>query len=231
MQDLAKSIKRLIKTIMTNQEQIKIMIVDDHEIFRGGLKMMVNRFKNCKVVCEASGGEEFLKLIDCSLPDIVLMDIQMPGMNGIEATDLALKKYPDLKIVALSMFNEDNYVDSMINSGVRGFLLKNISKDKLEKALETVFKGGNYYSEELWEFFTRRVQNEKPVEDDVKLTKREIEILEMISKGLSNKEIADKLFLSERTVIGHKSNLLSKTKCENTLRLLLYAVKHKIVDF
>jgi DNA-binding NarL/FixJ family response regulator len=216
---------------MQNQEQIKILIVDDYEIFRGGLKMMVNRFKNFKVVAEASGGEEFLELIDKGLPDIVLMDIQMPGMNGIEATDKALKKYPDLKIIALSMFNEDNYVDSMINSGVRGFLLKNINKEKLEKALETVYKGGNYYSEELWEFFTRRVQNEKPSDDIVKLTKRELEILTMISKGMSNKEIADKLFLSERTVIGHKSNILAKTNCDNTLRLLLYAVKNKLVDF
>ena len=160
------------------------------------------------------------------------MDIKMPGMNGIEATDKAIKKYPDLKIVALSMFNEDNYVDSMINSGVRGFLLKNINKEKLEKALETVYNGGNYYSEELWEFFTRRITHEeKPAENISKLTKRELEILKMISKGMSNKEIADKLFLSERTIIGHKSNILAKTECDNTLKLLLYAVKNKLVDF
>jgi DNA-binding NarL/FixJ family response regulator len=217
---------------MQNQEQIKIIIVDDHEIFRGGLKMMINRFKNFKVIAEASGGKEFLEIIKNGLPDIVIMDIQMPEMNGIETTEKALKIYPDLKIVALSMFNEDNYVDSMINSGVRGFLLKNINREKLEKALETIHKGGNYYSEELWEFFTRRiVQNEKPAEDNVKLTKREIEILDMIAKGMGNKEIADKLFLSERTVIGHKSNILAKTNCDNTLKLLLYAVKNKLVDF
>ena len=217
---------------MQNQEEIKILIVDDHEIFRGGLKMMINRFKKFKVVAEASSGEEFLEIINKGLPDIVLMDIKMPGMNGIEATDEAIKKYPDLKIIALSMFNEDNYVDSMINSGVRGFLLKNINKEKLEKALETVYNGGNYYSEELWEFFTRRITHEeKPVENISKLTKRELEILKMISKGMSNKEIADKLFLSERTVIGHKSNILAKTECDNTLKLLLYAVKNKLVDF
>lgn len=217
---------------MQNQDKIKIIIVDDHVIFRGGLKMMINHFKNFNVVGEASNGEEFLEIIEKGLPDIVLMDIQMPVMNGIEATEKALKKYPDLKIIALTMFNEDNYVDSMINSGVRGFLLKNIDKEKLEKALDTVYKGGNYYSEELWEFFTRRiVHNEKPVEDLIKLTKRELEIIKMISKGMGNKEIAEKLFLSERTVIGHKSNIFSKTNCDNTLRLLLYAVKNKLVDF
>jgi len=218
---------------MQTPEQIKVLIVDDHEIFRKGLKMVINRFKNAKVIAEATNGKEFLEILDKNLPDIVLMDIEMPEMNGIEATTKALEKYPDLKILALSMFNEDNYVESMIDSGVRGFLLKNINKEKLEKAIDTVYKGGNYYSEELWEFFTRRIstheEKTKP-EEEYKLTKREQEILEMLSQGMSNKEIADKLFVSERTVIGHKSNLLSKTQCRNTLCLITYAIKNKMVD-
>ena len=218
---------------MQTPEQIKVLIVDDHEIFRNGLKMIINRFKNTKVIAEASNGKEFLEILDKNLPDIVLMDIEMPEMNGIEATTKALEKYPDLKILALSMFNDDNYVESMIDSGVRGFLLKNVNKEKLEKALNTVYKGGNYYSEELWEFFTRRIstheEKTKP-EEEYKLTKREQEILEMLSQGMSNKEIADKLFVSERTVIGHKSNLLSKTQCRNTLCLITYAIKNKMVD-
>ena len=218
---------------MQTTEQIKVLIVDDHEIFRKGLKMVINRFKNAKVIAEASNGREFLEIIDKNFPDIVLMDIEMPEMNGIEATTKALEKYPDLKILALSMFNEDNYVESMIDSGVRGFLLKNINKEKLEKALDTVYKGGNYYSVELWEFFTRRIsthEEKTKTEEEYKLTKREQEILEMLSQGMSNKEIADKLFLSERTVIGHKSNLLSKTQCRNTLCLITYAIKNKMVD-
>ena len=217
---------------MQSQEQIKVFIVDDHEIFRNGLKMVINRFKNAKVIAEATSGKEFLELLDKNLPDIVLMDIEMPEMNGIEATKKALEKYPELKITALSMFNEDNYVESMIDSGVRGFLLKNINKEKLGKALETVQKGGNYYSEELWEFFTRRISTheEKNKNEEYKLTKREQEILDMLSQGMSNKEIADKLFVSERTVIGHKSNLLAKTQCRNTLCLITYAIKNKMVD-
>jgi len=194
---------------MLAQEQIKVLIVDDHEIFRNGLKMVINRLKGAKVIAEASNGKEFLEILDNHIPDIVLMDIEMPGMNGIEATKKALEKYPDLKIIALSMFNEDNYVESMIDSGVRGFLLKNINKEKLEKALEAVQKGGNYYSEELWEFFTRRIntthEEKNKKSDDYKLTKREQEILDLLSQGMSNKEIADKLFLSERTVIGQNS--------------------------
>ncbi len=216
---------------MNDQDQIEIYIADDHEIFRNGFKMMINRMKKFKVTGEAANGEELLTLLDKHLPDIVVTDIEMPVMNGIEATQKAIHKYPDLKIIALTMFNEDHYVESMIDSGVRGFLLKNINREKLEKGLETVYKGGNYYSEELWEFFTRRISHEeKPEEESYKLTKREQEILELLSKGFSNKEIADKLFLSERTVIGHKSNLLAKTQCKNTLCLVISAMKKKMIE-
>ncbi len=214
-------------------EQIKIMIVDDHEIFRSGLKMVINKLKFAKVVSEASTGREFLSLLsENELPDIGLMDIQMPEMNGIEATRAALEKYPNLKIVALTMFNEDEYVESMIDAGVKGFILKNITKEIFEKALLAINKGNNYYSEELWSFFTRRLtHDDKPTPgEDLKLTRREIEILNLLLEGLSNKEIADRLFVSERTIIGHKSNLLSKTGCKSTVHLLAYAIKNKLIE-
>src|SRR3989339_733510 len=204
-------------------EQIKIMIVDDHEIFRSGLKMVINKLKFAKVVSEASNGKECLSILsENNLPDIVLMDIQMPEMNGIEATRAALEMYPNLKIVALTMFNEDEYVESMIDAGVKGFILKNITKEIFEKALLAINKGNNYYSEELWSFFTKRLTHEdKPsLGEDLKLTRREVEILNLLLKGLATKEIADRLFVSERTIIGHKSNLLSKTGCKSTVHLL-----------
>jgi DNA-binding NarL/FixJ family response regulator len=211
--------------------KIKIMIVDDHEIFRSGLKLLVNRLKNTKVIAEATNGKEFLNLLELYTPDIVLMDIEMPVMNGIEATKKALEIYPDLKIITLTMFEEEEYIESMLNAGVKGFLLKNINKDALDKAIQSVLKGNNYYSEELFKYFTKRyTQEEKPKTDDIKLTQREIEILQLSLEGLSNKEIGEKLFISERTVVGHKSNLLSKTGCKSTIHLLAYTVKNKLVN-
>ena len=213
------------------EEKLKIFIVDDHEFFRNGLKMVINRLKYAKVTGEATNGKEFLDLLKQNEPDIVLIDIQMPLMNGIEATRLALEDYPDLKVVALTMFDDEEYVQSMIDAGAKGFLLKNITKEVLDKALQAVQAGRNYYSPELWDFFTRKVVREpKQDEEEVQLTRREKEILQLICDGLSNKQIADRLFISERTVIGHKSNLLAKTNCKSSVGLLSYAIKHKLVE-
>ncbi len=215
---------------MKQPESINIIIVDDHEIFRNGLKMVINRLKFTKIAGEAANGLEFLDLIKKVKADIVLMDIEMPVMNGIDATKAALAEQPDLKIIALTMFNESDYIKSMMEAGVKGFLLKNIKKELLAKAINTVYKGGNYYSEELFEFFTKQLSKpHSPNDETVDFTRREKEILQLMAEGLNNKEIADKLFISERTVVGHKTNMLSKTGCKSTLGLLTYAIKHKAV--
>ena len=211
-------------------ESIKIVLVDDHEIFRKGLKLVLSKLKYTKVIAEASNGVDFLELLNDHNPDIVLMDIQMPGMNGIDATIKALKKYPDLKIIALTMFNENDYIQSMMDAGVKGFLMKNINKETLDKAIQTVYNCGNYYSEELFDFFTRQVTSQaKEEKTEIKLTKREKEILQLVCEGLSNKEIADILYVSERTVVGHKSNLFVKLECKNTISLMFKAIKNKLV--
>jgi len=213
------------------EEKLKIFIVDDHEFFRNGLKMVVNRLKYAKVTGEASNGKEFLDLLTKEEPDIVLIDIQMPLMNGIDATRAALEDYPDLKIVALTMFDDEEYVQSMIDAGAKGFLLKNITKDILDQALQAVQAGKNYYSPELFDFFTKKVSSEpRSDEEDIQLTRREKEVLQLICDGLSNKEIADRLFISERTVVGHKSNLLAKTNTKSSVGLLSYAIKNKLVE-
>jgi DNA-binding NarL/FixJ family response regulator len=213
-------------------EKINVIIVDDHEIFRNGLKMVLGKLKYVNVIGEAANGLEILSLLKDLKPDIILMDIEMPQMNGIEATEKALKLYPDLKIIALTMFNDDEYVQSMIDTGVRGFLIKNINKDILDKAIQEVSNGGNYYSQELMQFFTRRLSKEdlKPKGEEISLTKREKEILQLMAEGMNNKEIADNLFVSERTIIGHKSNLLAKSGCKNTIGLLAFAIKNKLVS-
>lgn len=212
------------------EEKLKIFIVDDHEFFRNGLKMVINRLKYAKVIGEASNGKEFLDSISKQEPDIVLIDIQMPQMNGIEATRLALEEFPDLKIVALTMFDDEEYIQSMIDAGAKGFLLKNITKEILDQALHAIQSGKNYYSPELFDFFTKKVVSEPRSDEEVQFTRREKEVLQLICDGLNNKEIADKLFISERTVVGHKSNLLAKTNCKSSVGLLSYAIKNRLVE-
>jgi DNA-binding NarL/FixJ family response regulator len=213
------------------EEKIKIMVVDDHEIFRNGLIMIINKLKYAKVVAEASNGNDFLDKLPDALPDIIFMDIEMPGMNGIEATKLAREKFPDLKIIALSMFGEDEYLQHMIDAGVCGFLLKNINRDGLDRAIRCVIDGKNYYSEELMAIFARKyVEQDKKAENDADLTKRELEVLQLIAEGLTDQEIADKLFLSMRTVNWHRANLIAKTGSKNTVNLITYAIKNKLVN-
>ena len=210
---------------------VKIIIVDDHEIFRSGLKMVLGKLDYVKVVGEAANGQDFLDLIRKTSCDIVLMDIEMPIMSGIDATKIALKEIPTLKVISLTMFTEDDYVQSMMDAGVKGFLVKNINKDTLHKAITTVASGGNYYSEELFNFFTRKLNQKEDdkAASDVQFTSREKEILQLLSEGLSNKEIAEILFVSERTVVGHKSNMLAKTGCKSAISLLAYALRHKLI--
>ncbi len=213
------------------ENKVRLIIVDDHEIFRKGLIMVVNKFKDVEVVAEASNGKEFLSILEKQEIDMVFMDIEMPLMNGIEATKVALEKYPELKIVALSMFGEEEYLKHMLDAGVKGFLLKNVSKETLERAILAVASGNNYFSEELLHFFTKKyISSDKPENDEIKLTKRELEVLQLIAKGLTDQEIADTLFISQRTVNGHRANLISKTGSKNTVNLLIYAIKNKLIE-
>ena len=212
------------------QNKIRVIIADDHEIFRKGLKAVLARLKDIEVVGEATSGKEVLSILDQTITDIVLMDIEMPEMNGIEATKRAIQLDPRVKIVALTMFNNDHYIQDMLDAGARGFLLKNVTKDILNKALHTIASGNTYYSDELFNFFTKKITADAvPTRDELELTKREKEILQLICEGMTNADIADKLCISERTVIGHKSNLLAKTDCKSTAALVSFSIKNKLV--
>ncbi len=208
---------------------IRVTIVDDHEIFRSGLKMVINKLGYAKVVAEAADGVEFLELLEQEETDIVLMDIEMPRMNGIEATKKAIERVPSIKIIALTMFKEDAYIQSMIEAGVKGFLIKNIRKEVLDRALQAVYNGKNYYSEELWDYFTKTVTKEDKPTNDLVLTKRELEVMLLLAEGLNNKEIGERLFVSERTIVGHKSNLMAKTNTKNTVSLLAFAIRNGLI--
>ncbi|WP_321319402.1 response regulator transcription factor [Labilibaculum sp.] len=211
-------------------EEQKIIIVDDHKIFRKGLRFLLEDMEGINVIAEAEDGKEFLNLLEISTPDIVLMDINMPKMNGIEAAIEAMKFHPKLKIIVLSMHGEEQYYDKMVEAGVKGFLLKNSDVDELSAALQTVALGGSYFSQELLVGILNKRKEQKKPSEIVNFTDRELEVLQLICKGFNNNKIADTLFISIRTVERHRANLLSKTNCTNSIAMVMFAVKHNIIE-
>lgn len=213
-------------------KKVNVFLVDDHTLFREGLRFLLQKMDFLDQIHEAENGLEFLKkkveVKDC----IVLMDIEMPIMNGIEATRKAMELYPDIKILALSMYSEESYLSSMIEAGASGFLLKNSSFKEVRNALLDVMEGKNYYSpaiiQSILEIMTHKINNSGKDRDDI--TQREKDILYYICKGFSNAEIAQKLGISKRTVDKHRENLLQKTQSRNTANLVTYAIKHHYFD-
>lgn len=214
---------------------IKILIVDDHEIFRDGLKLLFNKFSFVEVIGEAADGNEFLELMEKLNPDIIFMDISMPLMDGIEATEQVLLKYPDMKIIVLTTFKDDDYIERMLFAGVEGYMLKNSDLSDFENAIKRVFAGGNYFSEEILAYLMRNMnkikQRETARTKRANFTSREMQILELICQGHDNKQISEIIFLSPKTIEKYKSNLFQKTKVLNTVNLIVYAYKHQLVDF
>lgn len=207
------------------------MIVDDHALFRNGLKLLLNAFDNFKVVAEASNGLEFLETIKVIPVDVVLLDIEMPEMDGIKAAQKALKEKPDLKIITLSMYGDEEYYYKMVEAGVVGFLLKDSDIDEVHAALVSVMDGKNYFSQDLLQnlIYTLKTTSDKVV-DTGDLSPREVEIISLVCKGMSNAEISEELFLSKRTVEKHRANVLEKTNTRNTASLVMYAIKNRIVQ-
>jgi len=206
-------------------KKIKIVIVDDHKLFRSGLNFILKETEEFDVVGEASNGKEFLELLDEVTPDIVLMDIKMPEMGGIEASKLALEKYPKLNILVLSMFDDEQYYNTLIDLGIRGFILKDTDNSELKAAIKKVYEGNSYFAQEL---LLKIIKNKTNVAT-VNLSDRELEVLTYICKGHSNNEIADILNISIRTVERHRANMLEKTNSSNSIKLVLFAIKNNIV--
>ncbi len=205
--------------------KIQVAIVDDHQLFRNGLKFIIENEDDMEVLIEASNGHEFLNYLPNLKPEVVLMDINMPDMDGVETTRRSLEIYSDLHILVLSMYSEVEYYNTMIDLGVKGFLLKDIDNNELTEAIRRVHAGGNYFSQEL---LLKLIKN-KPEEEIIDLTPREKEVLELICKGFSNLQISEKLFISQRTVERHRSSLLFKTDSKNSISLVVYAIKNNLV--
>ncbi|MBE6205229.1 MAG: response regulator transcription factor [Rikenellaceae bacterium] len=213
---------------------IRIALVDDHALFRHGLRLLLESHPDFEVVADAASGEEFLAEVESLRPDVVFMDYAMPGLSGAETTERALALWPELKVISLSMFGDNAYYSSMASSGARGFLLKDSEFDEVVEAVETLCAGGTYMSQSLMESLSqsiRSAQKSAPVtvEADV-LSEREVEILVGICQGLSTQEIADRCFISKRTVDKHRANILEKSGCKNTASLVVYAIRQGLVE-
>ncbi|MDA3894210.1 MAG: response regulator transcription factor [Salinivirgaceae bacterium] len=213
-------------------EKISILIVDDHEIFRNGLKQLLSRFNYVGEIQEASNGKEFLRIIESSEPDIVFMDIDMPIMGGIEATQKALSTYPNLKIIVLTTFHDEEYLDQMMLAGVNGYMLKRSTMPEFDTAIRKVHLGGNFFSDEIVSILTRNLnksRNDSSISSKPKFTERETEILNLICKGFNNEQIGKIIHLSPKTIEKHKSSLFQKTDTKNTVNLIIYVLKNGLM--
>jgi len=208
----------------------KVAIVDDHEFYRNGLVLALKHLKFIDIAFEASNGKEFLEKQAKNPAEIVFMDLKMPVMDGYETILEVKKRFPKLKIIVLTMFEEDEYIRKSIKAGVQGYILKNIDHNTLKIAIQYVLEGKQYYSNELMSFFTRQLNdNQGSAEIPGNLTKRELEILRLIFDGLSNEDIAKKLFISIRTVTNHRARLKHKTRSKNTASLISFAIRNKLI--
>lgn len=211
-------------------EKTSIIIADDHQLFRNGLKMLLESIPDFEIAGEASNGEEFLQLLKNYPADIALMDINMPEMDGVEATRRGLKICPTISVIALSMYGEEEYYYKMVDAGAKGFVLKDSDISEVKEAIITVRKGGSYFSQELLYHVIQKIKHRESESKSANLSKREKEILLKICEGLSNQEIAESLFISKRTVDKHRANLLGKTNSKNTASLILFAIKNKLIE-
>ncbi|MBL4656204.1 MAG: response regulator transcription factor [Bacteroidia bacterium] len=217
---------------------ISILIVDDHHIVRLGIKNMLNRAKGFRVVGEADNGNDAINKVEELLPDVVIMDIAMPLATGIEATVKIIEKWPKTKVLILTMYENEDYVIQVFNSGASGYILKNAKMPEFIKAIRTVAEGNTYYSMEISSLIVTGF-NKEPDEphpecssDDLPaLTEREKEIVKLIVEGLSNKMIAEKLFISVQTVETHRKNFMRKIKAHNTADIIKFAIHSGLVVY
>jgi DNA-binding NarL/FixJ family response regulator len=203
---------------------VKVFIVDDHYMVIEGIRTLLQDQKDIVLMGHASNADSCLSFIQNAAPDVILMDISMPGKNGIDLCKEVRARNPSVFVIGLSTFNQFTYVDDMLRNGASGYLLKNATKQEITEAIHTVTKGKMYMSDEA----ANTLKNASPHESPV-LTRRENEILRLIAEGLANPQIAEKLFLSNSTVDTHRKSLMRKLSIKNTALLVRYAIDQKII--
>lgn len=218
---------------MHNKPQAKIVIADDHELFRDGLKLMLSSFEHITICAEAENGNQLIRLVNLHKPDIVITDINMPELDGIEATKILSKANPTLGIIALSMYDDDDLIIDMLEAGARGYLLKNAHKDEIIKAIDTVNLGNPYHCQHTNKKLLKLIKESKynPYSGKPKalFDDKELTIIKLIYEQKTAKEIAETIFLSPRTIEGLKLKIMEKMEVTNTVGLAIYAMKHNII--
>ncbi len=213
---------------------IKIILTEDHQILRDGIKALIAS-RNIEIVGEASTGIELWKLLETEIPDIILMDISLPGTSGIELTRLISERFPLIKVLILSMFTDESFINQAIKAGAKGYLHKNTTREEMLIAIESVYAGNEFYSDNISKIILKTyIEKAKTHSSEINntheiLSKREIEILKMFAEGFINKEIADRLFISIRTVESHKNHIMQKLNLNTQVDLVKYAIRHNLV--
>lgn len=220
-----------------NNKKIGIFLVDDHQIVRDGIKALLQDAPEIAISGEASNGKELLERLSSTETDIILMDISIPDISGIELTKQVIKNHPDIKVLILSMYIQEDFIVNAIAAGAKGYLPKNTTRHELLNAITKIYEGNEYYSDAISKIIlenyisnVRKPKELEPVndkEDDV-LSSREKQILQMVVEGQSNQEIADKLFISIRTVESHKNHIMQKLGIKSTVDLIKYALRNNI---
>ena len=214
-------------------DKIRVLLADDHKIFRDGVRSILEKEKDMEVVDEAANGAEVIEKIENLAIDVLVLDIDIGKPNGIEITEMVSKKHPDVKILILSMMGLHDFVIQALEKGAIGFLLKNTGKDEVLTAIRSVSKGDSYFSREVSAILIEQLHKPSSARKknrDIPLSVREIEVLKLIAQEFSNPEIAERLFISIRTVDTHRRNLLEKLGAKNTAGLVKFAIQKGLVD-
>lgn len=220
-------------------ENIKIALADDEVLFRKGIAFLLQRKKNIDIIFEGSNGQELISFLrenshNGTNPDIIIIDLKMPIINGVEATKIIHEEFPEIKIIALTSYNTKSFIANMIDVGAASYLVKNTTPQELMTTISEVYTNGFYYNDDVLQVIHEYlISPKKKVKSrylDEQLTNREVEVLKLICKQFSGAEIAEKLFLSTRTVEGHRNNLLRKTECKNMIGLIVYAINNEYVS-
>ena len=213
---------------------IKIAIADDYKIYRDGLKVGLSADENLEVILEADNGEELLKAIENSLPDVIIMDLKMPVMDGMEATKEVRKRHPSVKVLVVTMYEDDRFIIHMMENGANGYLLKNAEPDEIRKSIYAVHENGYYFNDLVNKALLKKLvlkNNLKPsFNKNVDLSERELEVLKLICEEKTASEIAKEIFLSPRSVEGIRQRLIEKIGVRNTAGLVMFAVKNNVVE-
>ena len=214
---------------------IRVLIADDHTMFVDGIESILNQESKIKLVAKCFDGKTIFDILKTKEIDVILLDINLPEMNGIEVSKKLSKEYPNVKVLALSMFNEESYVTEILRNGALGYILKNTGRIELVKAIETVNNGETYFSKDVTETIMGSLMKKPAVKKTSsflvpKISRREKEVLQLIINEHTTQEIADQLFISLKTVESHRSSLISKLNVRNTAGLVRAALEHKLLD-